>query len=99
MDILERLKDLLPVCNPGQRDLIQTAIKEIEELREGRMTTTAKDSKCDWCGGLPHLTHFACPMVHAIEFYPDGTIRRVEKMPLATLVATPIKLGDVSCTS
>jgi hypothetical protein len=33
LDILDRLKDVLPSVAPGQRDLIQTAITEIEQLR------------------------------------------------------------------
>lgn len=32
-------------------------------------------SQCKWCG----LTHGAkCPEIKAIEFYEDGTIKRVE---------------------
>lgn len=33
MDILDRLKDVLPGCQPGQRDLLATAAREIESLR------------------------------------------------------------------
>lgn len=39
------------------------------------MADTAADQKCQYCGGL-HTTK--CPLVAAIEFYPDGSTKRVE---------------------
>lgn len=32
-DIAERLKRAAPYCNPGQRELLEAAAKEIERLR------------------------------------------------------------------
>ena len=43
------------------------------------MTETAyagKPTPCQWCG-LIHTASF-CPMVKALEYYPDGTLKRVE---------------------
>lgn len=32
--------------------------------------------KCPHCGSMPHSG--VCPSVKAIEYYPDGTVKRVE---------------------
>lgn len=41
------------------------------------MTTTAAPApSCPHCGGWPHQG--VCPMVQAVEYHPDGTIKRVE---------------------
>lgn len=36
--------------------------------------------KCPYCGFLPHDVR-ECSQVRAIEFYPDGTVKRVELGP------------------
>lgn len=36
----------------------------------------APDLKCQWCGVI-HLTT-KCPQVKAIDYWPDGKIKRVE---------------------
>jgi len=44
------------------------------------MTETAnaaKSQNCQWCG-LIHTSPGVCPMVKALEYYPDGTLKRVE---------------------
>ena len=33
---------------------------------------------CEYCGHGPH-TPAACPLVKSVEFFPDGSIKRVEK--------------------
>lgn len=33
------------------------------------------DGKCNWCGNYHGVK---CPEVKALEFHPDGTIKRVE---------------------
>ena len=52
------------------------------------MTTTASlQEVCRWCGSLHgHL----CPAVKALEYYPDGTVKRVEFVgPLPVSQPTP----------
>jgi len=34
---------------------------------------------CPYCGGLPHAVVTQCPNVVKVEYYPDGTIKSVEK--------------------
>ena len=36
--------------------------------------------QCPYCGSLPHQHIGQCPMVAKIEYYPDGTIKSVEKI-------------------
>lgn len=38
---------------------------------------TVTVSSCQWCGMI-HLGSGICPDVKAIEYYPDGAIKRVE---------------------
>lgn len=41
------------------------------------MTQTSDAApRCPYCGGLPHTGK--CPLVSAIEYHPDGTVKRVE---------------------
>jgi len=42
------------------------------------MTNTAIDSikECQWCNC--HHPNTFCPRAKAIEYYPDGTVKRVE---------------------
>lgn len=40
------------------------------------MQTSNAAPKCQYCGGFPHQG--ICPTVKAIEYHPDGTIKRVE---------------------
>lgn len=48
-------------------------------------TTAGVPFKCRYCDGfMPHLLE-QCPNVRAIEYYPDGTIKRVEKTQPFTL--------------
>jgi hypothetical protein len=39
--------------------------------------SAAKSQNCQWCG-LFHTSPGVCPMVKALEYYPDGTLKRVE---------------------
>lgn len=40
------------------------------------MSTSAVNPKCAYCGQMPHPG--VCPTVKAIEYYADGTVKRVE---------------------
>lgn len=40
---------------------------------------TGSVPSCPYCGGWPHDFVGTCPRVKVIEFYTDGTIKRVEK--------------------
>jgi hypothetical protein len=42
-------------------------------------TTAVPMPQCPWCGALPHASVGQCPAVKKIEYYPDGTIKSVEK--------------------
>ena len=47
------------------------------------MTETANAAgslSCQWCGMI-HASTGVCPMVKALEYYPDGTLKRVEFKP------------------
>ena len=37
--------------------------------------TIAPDGKCNWCGNYHGVR---CPEVRAIEYHPDGSVKRVE---------------------
>lgn len=40
---------------------------------------------CRWCSDDQHMTwHTPCPRVAAIEYHPDGTVKRVEFREAAT---------------
>lgn len=54
------------------------------------METSAISSNCAWCGGLHPQT--ICPKVKAIDYYPDGTMKRVE-FKVAADYGPPIPLG------
>jgi hypothetical protein len=58
------------------------------------MTTATGFEPCGWCG-LIHQG--ACPKVKAIEYYPNGTIKRIE-FHGASMPAQPIG-GGVTTTS
>ena len=40
------------------------------------IVTAATIPTCPYCGAMPHQG--ICPSVKAIEYYPDGSIKRVE---------------------
>lgn len=43
-------------------------------------STAVKPELCPYCGCLPHQGGVReCPAIYKIEFYPDGTIKSVEK--------------------
>ncbi len=44
-------------------------------------TTALPTLQCPYCGSLPHQFIGQCPAVVKIEYYPDGTIKSVEKRP------------------
>lgn len=62
------------------------------------MTTSAKmdDAKCGYCKGW-HLG--PCPYVKAIEFHPDGSVRRVEFRDYGTamLADAPNPIPPATC--
>ena len=59
------------------------------------MTTT----KCQYCGG----THGPnCPIIKAIEYFPNGTIKRIEYMTPSDYLTpvAPYRFGyDIVCDS
>jgi len=56
------------------------------------MNNTAGElPKCPYCGAWPHQHIGQCPAVRKIEYYPNGTIKSVEK-----IVATPNKQGETT---
>lgn len=44
-------------------------------------TTAVPPLTCPYCGSMPHEHLGQCPMILKIEYYPDGTIKSVEKKP------------------
>lgn len=43
-------------------------------------TSAGLDNYCRWCSNLPHtyIVHYGlCPRVKAIEYYPNGSLKRV----------------------
>ena len=49
--------------------------------RSGAMNqgTAVPMPQCPYCGSVPHQFIGQCPGVAKIEYYPDGTIKSVEK--------------------
>jgi len=33
---------------------------------------------CKWCGLIHYYSEGTCPSIKAIEYYPDGSVKRVE---------------------
>lgn len=42
-------------------------------------TSAVKPPQCPFCGCQPHQFVEQCPAVFKVEYYPDGTIKSVEK--------------------
>lgn len=42
-------------------------------------TTAGKMPTCPYCGCVPHQHIEQCPQVVKVEYYPDGSIKSVEK--------------------
>ena len=42
-------------------------------------TTALKMPTCPYCGSWPHEYIGQCPAIKKIDYYPDGTIKSVEK--------------------
>ena len=43
-------------------------------------TSAVKMPQCPYCGSLPHEGGIGqCPAVSKVEYFPDGTIKSVEK--------------------
>ncbi len=42
-------------------------------------SSAPKPDVCPFCGSMPHKHVGLCPQVRAVEYHPDGTIKRVEK--------------------
>ena len=42
-------------------------------------SSAVKMPTCPYCGGWPHGSVESCPQVYKVEYYPDGTIKSVEK--------------------
>jgi hypothetical protein len=50
-------------------------------MNETAASTVVGTMRCPYCGTIPHLAGI-CPTIKAMEYYPDGTTKRVEfKMP------------------
>jgi hypothetical protein len=47
--------------------------------------TGSQTPTCPYCGCWPHEHLGQCPEVKAIEYFPNGTIKRVEKRPTESL--------------
>ena len=66
------------------------------------MTLTDAAGKCAFCG---QLHSYRCPTVRAIEYHPDGSIKRVEFMtpgdcyPTATWSAGVTPIGPATFTN
>ena len=45
-------------------------------ISDGHTTTLPLLPKCHYCGTWPH--DGLCPRIRAIEYHPDGTVKRVE---------------------
>jgi hypothetical protein len=62
----------------------------------GINTFAAMPRQCGYCG----MVHgFRCPSVHAVEYYPDGTVKRVEfvkSQPIAGLDPEILRKGPVA---
>lgn len=43
-------------------------------------TTAVKTPQCPYCGCWQHQNLGQCPNIKKIEYYPDGTIKSVEKV-------------------
>lgn len=46
--------------------------------------TSFPDGSCPYCGGWGHNT-FRCPRVAAVEYHPNGTLKRIELHPLSAV--------------
>lgn len=44
---------------------------------KGETADSAKNLSCPYCGMI-HILAGICPMVKAFDYYPDGTVKRVE---------------------
>ena len=44
-------------------------------------TSAVPVPQCPYCGCVPHQHISQCPAVQKIEYYPNGTIKSVEKKP------------------
>lgn len=42
-------------------------------------TTAAPLPTCSYCGAFPHDHLGQCPAIKAIEYFPDGSVKRIEK--------------------
>lgn len=50
---------------------------------------------CPHCGGM-HFNGSTCPRISAIEYWPDGTIKRVEYHPAAANPVISTHTGGVT---
>ena len=46
-------------------------------------------NNCPYCGYYQHERVESCPSIKAIEYYQDGTIKRIEKRDLYTPIVNP----------
>jgi hypothetical protein len=47
---------------------------------EDKYTSTGQTPQCPYCGLPPHRYGLStCPNIVKIEYYPDGTIKSIEK--------------------
>jgi hypothetical protein len=44
-------------------------------------TTVPKPPVCPYCGQYQHSSWAQCPRISAIEYHPNGTVKRVELKP------------------
>jgi hypothetical protein len=52
----------------------------LEQLSESRTTSvTSLALPCAYCGTYPAHTPSVCPRVKAVEYHPNGMLKRVEK--------------------
>jgi hypothetical protein len=47
------------------------------------------DGSCPYCGQWAGHTPSSCPLVRAVEYYPDGTIKRIERFSPRELYTPP----------
>jgi hypothetical protein len=69
------------------------------------MSTSATNSKCPHCGLIHEMT---CPKIKAIEYHPNGTVKRVEFFSIgdqlgpvmpAPLPVAPLSPYPITCVT
>jgi hypothetical protein len=70
----EALTQAAEVCQ-AERERATLCIGHLYE------TAAVPMPQCPYCGSVPHQYVGQCPNVLKVEYYPDGSIKSVEKKP------------------